>query len=204
MTAGFSNHARLHRGKFLFSWIAANLIGGFLVGFLENNGLQFMATLMLTGAILGSLQWLVLRGLGNFRMWPLASAIGWIVSTFAGAAAQGLYQPVVEAVWQQVGLWDVFRINLTTGLIAALGMAIAQALVLNRRGRSVFVWLLASGLGGVAQSVVSSATCAAFCPVLKPLWVGTVYGVGWAAYGLLTGMAILWIFDRTRQVEEVI
>ena len=33
--------------KFLLVWIIANSIGGFLIDFLENNGAQFVATLLL-------------------------------------------------------------------------------------------------------------------------------------------------------------
>ncbi len=38
--------------KFIALWMIANATGGFLVGFLEGNGLQFTATIGLTGAIL--------------------------------------------------------------------------------------------------------------------------------------------------------
>ncbi|NEP18279.1 MAG: hypothetical protein F6J97_15470 [Leptolyngbya sp. SIO4C1] len=185
-----------HQGqstKFLSLWIAANLLGGFFVGLLENNGLQFMATLILTGAIVGSLQWWVLRQTeSGLRWWPLVSALGWIASTFLMIFSQGLYSPVVNFLWQQFGLWEVFWLNLVTGPISILGMALAQGYLLSRRGRFIGPWLLASLLGGAAYGMVSASLCAAVCQALPTALVGLVNGAGWAAYGLFTGAALLW------------
>ncbi|MEL6129259.1 MAG: hypothetical protein AAFR30_05035 [Cyanobacteria bacterium J06628_4] len=51
--------------KFLLVWIIANSIGGFPIDFLENNGAQFIATLLLSGAIIGSMQWAVFIWVGH-------------------------------------------------------------------------------------------------------------------------------------------
>jgi len=174
---------------FLVLWVGANFLGGTIVGVLENNGLQFAATLVLAGAIVGSLQWGVLRYTGySARWWPVASALGWIGGTLLRTFGQDLYRPVATALWQQFGLWDALWINVVAAPIAVLCMAIAQSLVLGRRGRWM-VWLLASLVGGIGLGVVSSGLCAAFCPSLSRQVVGALYGAGWATYGLVTGIA---------------
>lgn len=186
--------------RFLFFWVLANLIGGFLAGFLEANGLQFMATLVLTGAIVGTAQGLVLRPWGGFRWWPVASAIGWVVSTFSSSLLQGLYRPAVDFLWHRVGLWEVFWINLITQPLWVLAMAIAQGVILRHRAsRSVppkwncpaGVWILASLVGAVGHGAVSATLCAAWCPALPSTFVGIVNGLGWATYGLVTGIVVI-------------
>ncbi|PSN11562.1 hypothetical protein C7293_23795 [filamentous cyanobacterium CCT1] len=191
--------------RFLAAWVGANLAGGFVVGFLENNGLQFMATLILTGAIVGSLQWCVLRVVlsrgGGLRWWPLASALGWIVSALLRSLMQGLYAPVVNGLWQTFGFWEVFWLNLVTGPLMIWGMAIAQGLILRRRGLSLWGWVVLSLVGGALQGAASAALCAGYCPILPPLWAGgIVAGFGWAVYGLVTG---LWLVGRSFAQETV-
>lgn len=187
MTNEITLSRRSRPARFLAVWVLANLVGGFITGFLESNGLQFMATLVLTGAIVGTLQWLVLRPWGGFRWWPLASTIGWIVSTLINSLSDPLTDPIVTFLWNQVGLWEVFWLNVVNQPLWILGMAIAQALVLRQRGRPVKQWLLASLVGAASQGAVSASLCAAFCQAL-PLWlVGIVNGLGWATYGLVTG-----------------
>ncbi|MGG6295167.1 hypothetical protein ACQ4M4_12310 [Leptolyngbya sp. AN02str] len=182
---------RSHPAQWLAAWVGANFVGGFLVGFLENHGLQFAATLILTGAILGSAQWMVFCSTRRFRWWPLASAVGWIASTLLLAASQGLYRPAVDALWQQFGLWEVFWLNLVTGPLMVFGMAIAQSLVLQLRSYGTWAWILTSVLGGMAQGGVSAGLCAAACPWLPSWLVGIVSGCGWAAYGFITGLALI-------------
>ena len=100
MTNDFVLSWRSHPARFLTLWVLANLAGGCLIGFLENNGLQFMATLILSGAIIGSFQWLLLRRLGGFRWWPIASALGWIAAAYLDMGIRWLYVPLLN----QIGL----------------------------------------------------------------------------------------------------
>ena len=182
--------------RFLGLWVGANLVGGFVIGLLENNGLQFVATLALTGAVVGTAQWSVLKSRGGWRWWPLASALGWIVSTLAVAGLGGVYQPVAALLWQTFGLWEVFWLNLVREPLAVAGMALAQGWLWQRRDRflsgqaapTAWGWLGVSLLGAALQGAVSAALCAALCPILPRLLVGLVNGLGWAAYGLVTGM----------------
>ncbi|MGB3292799.1 MAG: hypothetical protein WBB01_07435 [Phormidesmis sp.] len=182
-----------YTARLIALWVAANFLGGFLVGFLENNGLQFAATIFLTGAIVGSLQWVVLRQVNSrMRWWPVATAIGWIMGVvlFASAPGQSLSSPVI-AVLSAFGLWDWFWNSLVTTMVWIVGMAIAQALLLSRRRHFSGVWLLASLLGGAIQGVVSTGLCAAFCRDLSPTFAGAIVtGFGWAAYGIVTGAAL--------------
>ncbi|MGF1497003.1 MAG: hypothetical protein ACFB8W_09300 [Elainellaceae cyanobacterium] len=184
------------RAYFLFGWTLANLVGGFIAGFLENNGLQFAATLMLTGAIVGILQWLVLRlAMRQVRWWGLASALGWVGGSQVMIFGSPLYRPVVDFLWSTFGLWEVFWLNLVTGPTPVLGMAIAQVWILSRNtqfsGRFLGSWIFVSAVAGVAQGGVSAAVCAAYCPILSASLVGLVNGLGWAAYGIVTGLVLL-------------
>ncbi|PSN12001.1 hypothetical protein C7271_23995 [filamentous cyanobacterium CCP5] len=190
-----------HPARFLALWVLANLTGGFLAGFLEENGLQFMATLVLTGAIIGTAQWIVLRNRGGFRWWPLISAMGWILSTLGTSLFQGLYRPAIEFLWNQVGLWEVFWINLFSQPLWILGMAIAQSLVLGS-SRAAGVWLLASLVGAAANGVVSALLCRAWCPALPAALVGIVNGLGWATYGIVTGMAAIKLLGHSPTEKE--
>ncbi|HEY9818928.1 MAG TPA: hypothetical protein V6D20_24430 [Candidatus Obscuribacterales bacterium] len=193
--------------RFLVFWVGANFLGGFVVGLLENNGLQFMATLVLTGAIVGTAQWLVLKSQGGFRWWPLASALGWIVSTLGVIALSGVYQSVAVLLWQAFGLWEVFWLNLVREPLVVMGMALAQGWILQQHGRfptgqvvpTPWSWLLVSLLGGALQGAGSAALCALLCQSLPSLLVGLVNGLGWAAYGLTTG---IWLIRQQAGIEE--
>ena len=191
--------------RLLTTWIVANFIGGFLVGFLENNGLQFLATLFLTGAVIGSLQWVVLRQVnGRMRWWPIASAIGWIVGImlFASFPGQQLYSPAIAVLSSKLDLWNGFWNSLVTMTVWISGMAIAQSLLLKRWGRFSVVWLLASLMGGATQGAVGTGACAAFCQNLSPTFAGAIVtGLGWAAYGVVTGAALLSLAQLSASVR---
>lgn len=196
MTEGLNNRLGRQQGQFLLIWSLANLLGGFGVGLLENNGLQFAATLLLTGVVVGWLQGSVLHQYRALRLsvsrWTLVSTVGWILGSLVLTASGSLYRPIANALWSQFGLWEVFWLSLFTAGIPTLGMALAQSGLLHRKAQPIGIWLVASGLGGVAQGVVSATLCAAICPVLPQLLVGLVNGLGWWVYGLITGCAWIW------------
>ncbi|MGF1535838.1 MAG: hypothetical protein ACFB4J_05025 [Elainellaceae cyanobacterium] len=183
-----------HRHRFLLAWAIANFIGGAIVNGLENYGLQFMATLLLAGAILGSLQGAVIRS-SQLRWWPVASAIGWIVGAYFMAFSQGLYRPLVDLLHTHLGLREGFWLNVIAAPIPVLGMALAQSLLLGRQGRPVWGWLVASLAGAILQGGTSAALCPWLCPISRP-FVIVVGGLGWGAYGLLTGVAGMRLFAR--------
>ncbi len=194
-----------HSARFLTLWVLANLAGGWLIGFLENNGFQFMATLILSGAIIGSFQWLLLRRLGGFRWWPIASTLGWTAAVYLDMGIRWLYEPLLN----QLGLSpsdEGFLLNLKLSRsIWISGMATAQGLVVRPQSRRwTGVWLLSSLLGGAVATVLSSGLCVAFCAALPPSLVGLVSGAGWAAYGLITGLVWLSLFKRHSDREEAV
>ncbi|MEO0349682.1 MAG: hypothetical protein AAF282_06490 [Cyanobacteria bacterium P01_A01_bin.15] len=145
---------------FLLAWILANAIGGFLIGFLESNRAQFMATLIFSGAIIGSLQWAIFRWIGKnglrWVLWPLASALGWVISTLIGIL---LPEPGFIAAATGSQLTQVLWINLINQPVWIAGMAIAQGIILGYHSRQRFrilgVWLLASCLGAALNGAVS-------------------------------------------------
>ncbi|MGJ3245738.1 MAG: hypothetical protein ACFE0I_06640 [Elainellaceae cyanobacterium] len=190
----------LNRSQFLLRWVFANLLAGFIVGFLEENGMQFAATLFWAGAIVGSLQWVVLRQVMQLvQWWPLVSTVGWIVGSLIATLSGSFYRPIVETLWNHLGLWEVFWLNIITGPIPVLGMAIAQGLVLSQKtrisGRFISLWILASAIAGAVKGGTSAAFCAALCYFLPSILVGIVAGLGWAAYGVLTGLVLLRLFN---------
>ncbi|MEO1181312.1 MAG: hypothetical protein AAFX51_10765 [Cyanobacteria bacterium J06636_28] len=189
--------------KFLLVWIIANSIGGFLIDFLENNGAQFIATLLLSGAIIGSMQWAVfiwvgLKGL-KWLLWPTASAMGWIISTALSSFHIRL-DSLTETLASQVGLWEVFWLNLLLQPTWIIGMAIFQGLILGyrtrRRGRVLGVWLAASCLGAAIHGATSAALCRQFCWTLPRPLLGIIEAKGWAVYSIITGLALLWILNQ--------
>ncbi|HHP7243537.1 MAG TPA: hypothetical protein ACFE0H_02495, partial [Elainellaceae cyanobacterium] len=154
----------LNRSRFLLRWVLVNLLGGFIVGFLEENGMQFAATLFWAGAIVGSLQWVVLRQvIQRIQWWPLTSTIGWIVGSLILTLSGSFYRPIVETLWNHLGLWEVFWLNIVTGPIPTLGMAIAQGLVLSQHTRfsawPISIWILASAIAGAVKGGTSAAFC---------------------------------------------
>lgn len=189
--------------KFLLVWIIANSIGGFLIGFLENNGAQFTATLLLSGAIIGSMQWAVfiwigLKGL-QWLLWPTASALGWIIGTRLSSSFIRI-DSLTETLVSQVGLWEVFWINLLREPTWIICMAVVQGMILGyrtrRRGRILGVWLAASCLGAAIHGATSATLCRQFCRTLPRSLVGIVDAKGWAVYGIITGLALLWLLNQ--------
>lgn len=187
MVKGLLGNVQFQRTKFLLWWIIANSLGGYFVGFLGGN--EHFVYVFLTGAIIGSLQWWVLKRQGRrFRLWPVASAVGWIIGVYVRAFSQAVYAPVVEILWNQFGLWEIFWLNFVAEPISTLGMAIAQGFVIGFKGCFIGMWLLASLIGGAAQGILRAAGCAAICHSLPS---GLAHGLGWASYGLFTGIAWL-------------
>ena len=189
------------------AWVVANFIGGCLVGYLEDNGAQFLATLVLSGAIIGSSQWLVLRWMGQrgTRLWPLVSAVGWVVGIFLSFAVPT--GSLAAGLWQQLGLWEVFWLNALNQPLWITGMAIAQGAMLSaslpRPMRTLGIWLLASWLGAALHGAVSAWLCRAYCSALPLPLIGVVAGSGWALYAAVTGFALLAISNSSNNTQPL-
>ncbi|MEM1310120.1 MAG: hypothetical protein AAGF98_11650 [Cyanobacteria bacterium P01_H01_bin.153] len=187
----------------LTAWIVANFIGGCIIGYLESNGLQFMATLLLSGAIAGSLQWVALKWLGRrgrrWALWPLASLVGWIVGVMLSLSLSEPIGYVVNSLGS-MGLWEVFWLNVVIRPLWITVMAIAQGNILSfsmpSRAKMIGIWLLASWVGAALHGAIAAALCRAYCQALPNLLIGIVEGSGWAAYGVVTGLAWVWFFRQ--------
>ena len=198
-----SQALRSHPIKFIALWIIANATGGFLVGFLENNGLQFAATGGLTGAIVGSLQWMVLRRAGMSQVisrrlgwWPLLSALGWTLTIVALSTGQGLYHAEIAALSSKLNFSDALW-SAVTWMLWVLGMAIAQSRLLH--SRFLLAWLLASSIGSLVQIVAAKSLCSAICPMLPRALFSMIDAAGWAIYGAATGLILLSFRNKLSQ-----
>ncbi|MGP1375892.1 MAG: hypothetical protein ACTS3T_23900 [Almyronema sp.] len=179
--------------KFWMQWTVANLVGGGLIGFLEVRGLQFTATLLLTGGVLGVLQWLVLKShLRSVRGWAIATALGWIGGVFLTQFLGVWINPLTNLLWKQLGGWEVLWLNLIKLPLMVLMMALAQSWVLGWRRLAIAPWLLINAAGGLAKGGLSAALCPLVCNIW-PLGVGAgvAEGLGWAAYGGLVGWGLM-------------
>lgn len=184
-------------------WIAANFLGGAIIGHLENNGLQFMATLALSGAVTGTLQWGVFKWAGSrglrWRLWPLVSSLGWIAGVMLSLGLSPVINLLINDLLRQHGLWEAFWLNLFNRPLWITVMAIAQGSILSfstqTRARTVGLWLAASWLGAALQGAIGAVLCRAYCQTIPTPLIGVVDGSGWGLYGIVTGLALIWILS---------
>ncbi|MEM6590915.1 MAG: hypothetical protein AAF651_03555 [Cyanobacteria bacterium P01_C01_bin.73] len=183
----------------LTAWLVANFIGGCIIGYLESNGLQFMATLILSGAIAGSAQWVVLKCLDyrgrRWSLWPLVSCVGWIAGVMLSLSLSEPIAYIKDGLIQNLGLWNIFGLNVVNRTLWITVMAIAQGTIfsisMQSRAQVIGVWLLASWVGAALHGAIATALCSAYCQVLPPSLMGIIEGGGWAAYGVVTGLALV-------------
>ncbi|MFQ4140969.1 hypothetical protein [Chlorogloeopsis sp. ULAP02] len=187
-------------GKMLLWWILANAIGGAVVGALEESGFQFLATLILTGPILGVAQWFVLRRYLRYGYWwILASTFGWLLGIQVRIAAGRILDPIVEMLLAVGEFGEVFWLNIVKEPVTVGGLGIAQWLILRHYSNQAGWWIFASILGGCVKGAISSAVCAAICQTLTMklnagIASAIAYSTGWAGSGLVTGIMLVWLF----------
>jgi hypothetical protein len=98
-------------------WILASAASGAVVGALEEGGFQFFATLVLTGPLIGVAQWLVMRRyIRAAGWWVVASTLGWWIGINLRFLLVGILNPLIQSLWQEFGLWEVFWINTVRSL----------------------------------------------------------------------------------------
>jgi hypothetical protein len=188
-------------------WTLVSAAGGAMVGGLEEGGFQFFATLVLTGPVLGLAQWLVirhyLRGAGG---WILASSLGWLIGINLRILLGGLSDRLVQLLWQEFSLWEVLWLNVVREPIVLFVFGAAQWLMLRRHFSGAGWWILASAVSGVVKGAVSASVCAVACQAvarsagnaqINPMVATSAlsYGAGWAAYGLITGLVLVWLLQ---------
>ena len=184
--------------KLLLWWALANGLGGAIVGFLEAWRFQFLATFVLTGPILGICQWLVLRRyLGKVRWWPIATTFGWLLAMQIRIGAGDLLDPIINFLYAVGGLWEVFWLNVVKTPVTLAVLAVVQWLVLRPRGPHVGLWVFASVVGGVFNGAIGATMCAKVCSLLAVgVGLGISQGLGWLAYGVVTGVVLIGCLAR--------
>ena len=177
---------------FVVWWAIANGIGGGLVNYLEANGFEFMATLVLTGPIVGVCQWLVLRRyLQRVRWWAVVSAIAWVLAVQVSILGSGFLTPIIDGLYRQFGLWEVFWVNLVNGFVWLGIFGTVQWFLLARQGWNPLPWLAATFLGGMVWGGTGAALCNAICGAIAGGFGSTLVGVAaWGVYGIITGLVL--------------
>ncbi|MBD2100581.1 hypothetical protein H6F94_06805 [Leptolyngbya sp. FACHB-261] len=192
-------------------WVVANAVAGAVVGALEGGGLQFFATLVLTGFVLGTAQWLVLqlllpRLLRPAIWWIVATGLGWFVGITLSIMVNGVLDPLIDRL-TALGGSGVFWLNVLTRPIPTALLGVGQWLILRRHLQPSGEWILASALGGAVQGGVGATVCAVACQPLAraagsnladELATAVAYGSGWAGYGLVTGLFLVWLWRNHR------
>lgn len=181
------------------NWAILNGTAGAIVGALEASGLQFAATLLLTGLCLGIAQWLILRNyLRRSARWIGVSAVAWVIGTQFVIYLSPVIDPTISFL-TRFGAWEVFWLNLIQQPLCLLILGIAQGFILRQLQHparaSMVEWVIGSAIGGLLQGGMSATSCAAICPALTQLGqavlaTAVVYGIGWIGYGVITGIVM--------------
>lgn len=193
-------------------WTLASALGGATVGALEEGRFQFFATLVLTGPVIGVVQWLVIRRyIRAYGWWVVASTLGWCIGINFRFLLVGILNPLIQSLWQEFGLWEVFWLSTVKEPVTLTVYGASQWLILRCRLSHAGWWILASAVGGVVKGGVGATVCAVACqPIAASVRNGQVgaiaatalsYGAGWAGYGVVTGMVLVWLLKRHCQVN---
>lgn len=189
----------LQRGLFP-AWLVACTLAGLLIGALEDGGLQFLATQVLTGVMVGAAQGVVLRSVGKLASrWFWVSSLGWLVSNQLAYAVPGVSSLAVALA--QIAGWEVLWLNVLRQPLVLMGVGLCQTLVLRRYYRYAFHWVGVSLGGGVALGATTAIACRLICgtrsgTVSVILTSAIVYGLGWLSYAIATG---LWLKTAPRR-----
>lgn len=183
------NKTKAHGTRFLLLWTVATALGGAVTGFLEGAGLQFFATLFLSGLLVGGAQALLIRRYTSAPLWVVVSSIGWLLGMqLAFILPTGELATTLTA---QLGLWETFWLS---GLNTPLWLApvlVGQAWLLRKHIAPV-LWIGVGLLAAIAHGLVSATSCYVACDALgDPLATAVVYASGWAVTGLATGVLLV-------------
>lgn len=160
----------------LFTTIAGTALGwalGWRASYIVPGLLSTLFLGAATGAILGAMQWLVLRAyLNGAGWWIAASAAGWMVGFAAGAELA-----------QRLGMVEAW-FGLAAGVMTGLSLGIFQWIFLRRRVTRSGVWLPVSVFAWASSLIYYQP---------GGNWMGVMYG---ALAGIVTGVAMLWLLFR--------
>ncbi|MBD1912600.1 MULTISPECIES: hypothetical protein [unclassified Leptolyngbya] len=182
----------------LLGWLVANAVGGAIANILEIH-VQFLGILVLTGIPIGFVQGFVLRSyMRQAWRWAVVTAIAWpLVNLLEVSLLQQPGDWLIQSLTATELLWEVFWLNLVRMAIILALLAVPQAWLLREQGGRIWVWIVASFVGGALLGAIGATTCLWWCPVLRGNVLGFVLGAAsWLGYALVTGLALKQILDR--------
>lgn len=172
----------------------------FTIGFAMGNSkawaFGFAISSVITGALIGLAQWLVLgKGIAQGYRWVVASSLGWTIGNLMTAmVGNKVFGMVNLAIFGTVNIGLVWAISgvisgFVSGAMGGIVMGLAQWLVLKEKIAKANGWVLSSSLswavGNLAIATIDVTATGTIGLVLS--WV--IYGV---AYGLVTREILLW------------
>jgi len=136
----------------------------------------------------------------------VASTLGWWIGINLRFLLVGILDPLIQSLWQELGLWEVFWLNTVKEPVTLAVFGAFQWLMLRRHLPRAVWWILASAVGGVVEGAVNATIRAvAYQPVAAIVRDGQVSviasdavfsGAGWAGYGVVTGFALVWLLQH--------
>ena len=187
------NESKVKRNEFSLwlSWTLATALGmligylplAFLVGSLD-LGIARVIVPIVTGVLLGTAQWLVLRPyVSNSSDWILNHAVGWVVGF-----TLGLY--VVQ-------LLSKTPLGMLVGFMAfGVIVALFQYPVLRREIPHLSTWIIANVIGWTLGAYLSQLATGVFFQNAAPTTFTSVLvtvGITGLVAGAITGLALIWI-----------
>jgi hypothetical protein len=159
-----------------FAWVFTSTVGA-AVGWILGWQVSFIipgifSTIMLgavTGLVIGSLQWLVLRAQFNrSALWILATSAGWAIGFSLGVFTA-----------QSFELID-WSFGLAAGIVTGAVVGVSQWLYLSRRVPRALLWIPLSTFALASGFIYYRA---------EAVWIGLLFG---ALYGIVTGVGLVW------------
>lgn len=184
MTLPRSESSGSSYGATVGRWVLLSAGAGLVVGIAEAAGLGGIATLLLPGLALGLAQRLA-SPMRLPAIWTLVSGLAWIAGVLLDTTFQ--FRPA------GLGLW----------LVPTAVMALWQ-LFLLAPWRRAWPWLPISLVAAAALQAGAQLACAVGCaplaqglgPSVATVWT---YLAGFAAFGLVTGVAFPWLARSPRE-----
>jgi len=170
-------------------WAVASTLG-WVIGDIAREVVDLPGGAFLAGAIVGGMQWLVLRAHVRQAGW-------WVLASAAGAGLTGL---VVESLLVDTGLLDrVWLLSWGAGVLlmgATVGAVVgaAQWVVLRRWVRRAGWWVLASSAGVALGDALTE--------VLVPRSLFLDLAMSGAACEVLRGIVLAWLLQNPKEAES--
>jgi len=164
-------------------WMLATIFGtglgwaaGWWVSFRIPGAIATLMIGLLTGLILGGLQWLVLRAyLRRAALWIPLTGIGWGGGFFTGSLIANL-----------LGLGEAW-LGLAAGAASGAFTGVLQWLLLRGQVTRAGLWVAASTAGWASGLLY-----------FRPGVTGSGFFYG-ALGGIVTGLALVWLFQRPEE-----